>query len=132
MHNTSHLSLLLTFIPHLIYNGAQCDMAIIFQSIYTSEENEELICEGEIWGIVNTLKPRQHGCHFTDDTFKRIFLNENVRILVKLSLVFVHKGTINNIQVLVQIMAWHWPGHKPLSEPMMVSLLTYICVTGPQ
>ena len=29
-------------------------------------------------------------------------------------------------------MAWRWPGYKPLSEPMMVSLLTHICVTQPQ
>ena len=33
---------------------------------------------------------------------------------------------------LVQIMAWRRPGDKPLSEPMMVSLLTQICVTRPQ
>ena len=29
-------------------------------------------------------------------------------------------------------MAWRRPGHKPLSETMMVSLLTHICVTWPQ
>ena len=29
-------------------------------------------------------------------------------------------------------MAWHWPGNKPLSEPMMVSLLMHICFTQPQ
>ena len=29
-------------------------------------------------------------------------------------------------------MAWHRAGDKPLSEPMMVSLLTNICVTRPQ
>ena len=29
-------------------------------------------------------------------------------------------------------MAWRWPGDKPLSDPMMVSLLTHICVTRPQ
>ena len=29
-------------------------------------------------------------------------------------------------------MAWRRPGDKPLSEPMMVNLLTHICVTGPQ
>ena len=29
-------------------------------------------------------------------------------------------------------MAWRRPGGKPLSEPMMVSLLTHICVTRPQ
>ena len=29
-------------------------------------------------------------------------------------------------------MAWRRPGDKPLSEPMMVRLLTHICVTRPQ
>ena len=29
-------------------------------------------------------------------------------------------------------MAWRRPRDKPLSEPMMVSLLTHICVTRPQ
>ena len=29
-------------------------------------------------------------------------------------------------------MAWRRPGDKPLSEPMMVSLLTHLCVTRPQ
>ena len=29
-------------------------------------------------------------------------------------------------------MAWRRPGDKPSSEPMMVSLLTHICVTWPQ
>ena len=41
-------------------------------------------------------------------------------------------GPINNIPALVQIMAWRRPGDKPLSEPMMVRLLTHICVTWPQ
>ena len=80
----------------------------------------------------STLRPRQNGRHFADDTFKRIFLNENVIIFIKISLKFVPKGRINIILALVQIMAWRRPGDKPLSEPMMVSLLTYICVTRPQ
>ena len=29
-------------------------------------------------------------------------------------------------------MAWRRPGDKPLSEPMMASLLTHICITRPQ
>ena len=29
-------------------------------------------------------------------------------------------------------MTWRRPGDKPLSEPMMVSLLTHICITRPQ
>ena len=80
----------------------------------------------------NTLRPKHNGRHFPDDTFKRIFLNENVRISSKISLKFVPKGPINTIPALVQIMAWRRPGEKPLSEPMMVRLLTHICVTRPQ
>ena len=37
-----------------------------------------------------------------------------------------------NIPALVQIMALRRPGDKPLSEPVIVSLLTHICVTWPQ
>ena len=47
---------------------------------------------------LNTLRPRQNGCHFADDSFKCIFLNENVWIPIKISLKFVPKGPINNIQ----------------------------------
>ena len=78
------------------------------------------------------LRPRQNGRHLADDTFKRIFLNENVRISIKISLKIVPKGPIKNIPALVLIMAWRRPGDKPLSEPMTVSLLTHICVTRPQ
>ena len=82
--------------------------------------------------VVNTLRPRQNGRHSPNDTFKLIFLNENVRISIKISLKFVPKGPINKIPALVQIMAWRRPGDKPLSEPMMVRLLMHICVTRPQ
>ena len=81
---------------------------------------------------INTLRPRQNGRRFADDTFKRIFLNENVWISIKISLQFVPRGPIDNISTLVQVMAWRRSGDKPLSEPMMVSLLTHICVTRPQ
>ena len=83
-------------------------------------------------GGLNTLRTRQNGRRFADDTFKRIFLNENIRIWIKISLKFVPKGPINNNPALVQIMAWHRSGNKPLSEPMIVNLLTQICVTRPQ
>ena len=59
---------------------------------------------------INTLRPRQNGRHFADDIFKRIFLNENVEISIKISLKFVPKGRINNIPALVQVMAWRRPG----------------------
>ena len=67
----------------------------------------------------NTLKPRQNGRHFADDIFKCIFLNENIRIPIKISPKFVLNGPINNILVSVQILDWHQTGDKPLSETMM-------------
>ena len=82
--------------------------------------------------FINTLRPRQNGRHFTYDIFKCISLNENVWIPIKISLKFVPKGPICIIPGLDQIMAWRWPGDKPLSEPMMVSLPKHICFTRPQ
>ena len=71
--------------------------------------------------------------------FQCIFLNENIQISIKISLKYVLKGPINNIPgtkplsepmlefpALVQIMAWCRPCDKPLSEPIMASLLTHI------
>ena len=81
---------------------------------------------------INILRPRENGRHFPDDILKCIFVNENVWISIKIPLTFVPNGPIDNIPALVQIMAWRRPGDKPLSEPMMVSLLTHICVTRRQ
>ena len=72
---------------------------------------------------LNTLRLRQNGWQFADDIFKCIFLNENLWISFKISLRFVPKGPICNIPALVQIMAWHRPVDKTLSEPMVVRLL---------
>ena len=68
------------------------------------------------------LRPGQNCHHFADDIFKCIFLNENVRITLTISLKFVFNVRINNIPALVQIMAWRRPGNKPLSWQMAVSL----------
>ena len=79
---------------------------------------------------LNKLRPRQNGHHSADDIFKGIFLNWNVLILIKISLKFVPKCPINNIAALVQIMAWCWPGEKPLFKPMLTHLTdAYICGT---
>ena len=56
--------------------------------------------------------------NFADDTFKCIF-NENFIISIKISLKFVPKGP------------WRQPCDKLLSE-LLISSLTYICVTRPQ
>ena len=73
----------------------------------------------------NTLRPRQNGRHFVDDTFKRIFVNENVKISINISLKFVPKGLINNIPALVQIMDHY------LNQWWLI-YWRHICVTRPQ
>ena len=80
----------------------------------------------------STLRTGKMTTTLADDIFKCISLKENFWILNKISLKYIPKGVIDNMAALVQIMAWCRPGDKPLSEPMMVNLLTYIFVTWPQ
>ena len=85
------------------------------------------------WHAISIQSPSwSDGRYFADDVLKCIFVNENLWILLKIPLKFVRKGPINNIPALVQIMAWRRPGDKPFSEPMLVFVLTHICVTRPQ
>ena len=70
-------------------------------------------------GGPNSSAPGQNGRHFTDNIFKSIFLNENVSILILISLKFVPNGLIDNTAALVWVMAWRWTGDKPLPEPML-------------
>ena len=72
--------------------------------------------------LFDSLWPRRNRHHFAD-IFKCIFLHENIWSSIKISLKGIPKGLINNIPVLVQIMAGSLPGGKPLSEPMLFCLL---------
>ena len=54
-----------------------------------------------------------------DNIFKCIFLNENDRIPIQISLKFVPRSQIDNKPALVQAMAWRRTGNKPLPEPML-------------
>ena len=65
-------------------------------------------------------------------TFSNTFFNDNIWILITISLTFVALGPINNISALAQKMAWCRPGVKPLSAPMMFWLPTHKCVIRPQ
>ena len=49
----------------------------------------------------NTLKPEQICCHFSNDIFKLIFLNENVCILPKISLKFVPTALLPRSDVYI-------------------------------
>ena len=82
----------------------------ITRSQGNSRDNKE-------WYHLNVIHPhhnylvqtRQHGCHFTDDIFKCIYLNENIWFSIVTILKVVPKGPINNIPVLIEIMARRRP-----------------------
>ena len=72
------------------------------------------------WSIVLTHLPlNKMAAIFANDIFKRIFLNENIRISNQISLKFVPYGPNDNTSALVQVMAWRRTGDKPLPEAMM-------------
>ena len=54
----------------------------------------------------------------TDDIFKSIF-NESGWISITISPKFIPKGPIDYKSALVQVMAWHRTGEKPLPESML-------------
>ena len=49
----------------------------------------------------NTLRPIQNGRCFADDTFKRVFMNKKLCILIRISMKFVFKGPIDNKSSLI-------------------------------
>ena len=76
------------------------------------------------WDILGSylISLGQNGRHFvrSDDNFKCIFLNENDRIPILISLKFIPRSPIDNKQALVQVMAWRRTGDKSLPEPMLI------------
>ena len=68
---------------------------------------------------LNSPPPGQNGNHFTDDSFRCIFVNEKFCILIKSSPNFVPKDPFDNNSALVEIMAWRRISDKPLSEPTL-------------
>ena len=61
------------------------------------------------------LRPDQNGCHFADNIFNCIFLNEDIWILHKFPLKCVPGGLMDNKSALFQAMAWHWQDN--IGEP---------------
>ena len=71
---------------------------------------------------VKAISPWTKWPPFANDIYRRIFMNEKFCILNPISLMFVHKGLINNKSALVQAMAWRRAGDKPLPELMLTRL----------
>ena len=71
--------------------------------------------------------------NISQTTFSNVFSSMKMfEFRSKISLEFVPKGPINKIPELFQIMAWRRACDKPLSEAILVDLLTQKCVTWPQ
>ena len=85
-----------------------------------------------VFGFSNTCVP----CltHWGRDKMAVIFQTTFSKLFswIKMYLFRLNLSEINNIPALVQIMAWCRPGDKPLSKPMLFSLLKDMCVTWPQ
>ena len=77
---------------------------------------------GEFLIICITLRMKQNGDNMSN-TFSCI---QMFVFSFKLHWTFFPRGTIKNKQSLFQVMVWYWTGDKPLSEPMMASLLMHI------
>ena len=102
---------------------------IIF-CIYFGTEFYHGTCIYTFWCWINTsssllldrlthLPLEKMAAILADDIFKHIFLNENIRIVIQISLNVVPMGLIDNTPALVQVMAWRRTGDKPLPEAMM-------------
>ena len=65
-----------------------------------------------------------------DDNFRCIFLNENDRIPIPISLKFVPRSPIDNKPALVQVMVWRRTGDKPLPEPMVTQFTDAYAAQG--
>ena len=58
-----------------------------------------------------------------DDIFNYIFLNENDRIPIHISLKYVPMSPVDNKTALIQVMAWRRTGDKPLHGLMMTQFI---------
>ena len=74
-------------------------------------------------GMLTHLPVDKMAAVLADDTLKCIFFNENDRISSQISLKFVLKWPIDNKPALVQVMAWHRTGDKPLPELMLTQFI---------
>ena len=98
----------------------------LFNNIIITIKNEEE-ARGKWMGIsFNSSPPGQNGRH----SGICIFLNENDRILIQISLKFVPMCLFDNKPALVQVMACRRTGNKPLPETMLTQFIDIYTALG--
>ena len=68
--------------------------------------------------LLHTLRPKLNGSHIADDIFKFIFFMEKMLYFGSSFIAFYARGPVNYKSALVQAMACHWTGGKPLPQKM--------------
>ena len=63
------------------------------------------------------------GTILADKIFNCISLNENDRIWIQIPLKYIPRSPVDNNLALVQVLAWHRTGNKPLPGPMMTHFI---------
>ena len=77
--------------------------------------------------VINTIRSKKSGRHFSNNIFKFIFLRGLVSRSVKISAMFIPKCSLDKKLALVQVMALHRTGHKPLPESM-INRFFHVCI----
>ena len=85
----------------IIMNVGEYGMHVKLIDVHIKSTHSKPIC------LFNILRPRQNGHHSPEDTFKYIFMNENIWISIKTWLKVVSKYSINNI---LQLTLTRWQG----------------------
>ena len=112
----------LTVISYTILDHARMTLNCIYWAIpyicvISVQSDTFFVC------LFNSSPPGQNGWHFSDDIFRCIFMNENICILIKISLKFVPKGPIDNSLALVyRQQAIIWNNADPIHWRIYVTL----------
>ena len=75
------------------------------------------------FGSLTNLPLDKMAAIMADDIFNCILLNKNDRIPIHISLKYVPMSPFDNESALVQVMAWHRTGDKPLPGPMTTQFM---------
>ena len=112
-----------------------------YKYIFFRVSNTNTNTLAKIWSNTSTNTAHQIQIHTEVDTKMLPFYRWHIQIhsivrklfyLFKISLKIVSKVPICNEPALVQIMAWHWVGNKPLSDQWWPGWLMHECITQPK